>query len=274
MSVNNAGDIKVFNKSNLDHYLYEFAKTYRKLAGRKAPGIEIILIGGAAIIENYSFRNETLDVDALMTPSSIIKEAILKVAEMNNLPADWLNSDFVNTASYSPKLIQYSEYYKTFYGVLDVRSIRAEYLIAMKLCSGRRYKHDLSDVIGILLEHRRNHNDITYDMVDKAVNDLYNSWDKFPNGIQEQFRQIVESKELFSLFDQTKSGEASTKAFLLAFEEKYPGVLKSENVNEVIRDANNTSSLRKKLEALQAKQDAKPAGQTAQTVNKNDKVQE
>lgn len=65
MSVNNAGDNKVFNKSNLDHYLYEFAKTYRKLAGRKAPRIELILIGGAAIIENYNFRNETLFQQAI-----------------------------------------------------------------------------------------------------------------------------------------------------------------------------------------------------------------
>ena len=147
-------------------------------------------------------------------------------------------------------------------------------IFATKLCSGRRYKHDLSDVIGILLEHRRNHNDITYDMVDKAVNDLYNGWGNFPKGIQEQFRQVVESGELFSLFDKTKSSEASTKEFLLAFEKKYPGVLKSENVNDVISGANNTPSIRKKLEALQVKQDANPTGQTVQTVNKNDKVQE
>ncbi|MBQ9227572.1 MAG: HipA domain-containing protein [Eubacterium sp.] len=37
---------------------------------------------------------------------------------------------------------------------------------------------------------------------------------------------------------------------------------------------NQRPSVRHKLEALQAKQDAKPTGQTAQTVNKNDKVQE
>ena len=46
----------------------------------------------------------------------------------------------MHTLSYSPKLEQYSVYYKSFYGVLNVRTISAEYLIAMKLCSGRKYK--------------------------------------------------------------------------------------------------------------------------------------
>ena len=274
MSVNNAGDNKVFNKSNLDHYLFEFAKAYRKLAGRKAPKIEIILIGGAAIVENYSFRNETLDVDALLPPSSIINEAIINVAEMNDLPRDWLNSDFINTASYSPKLVQYSEYYKTFCGVLDVRTVKAEYLVAMKLCSGRRYKHDLSDVIGVLLEHRRNHNDITYTMVDRAVTDLYNGWGDFPQGIQEQFKQIFENDDLLVLFDKTKSGEASTKEFLLAFEQKYPGVLKSENVNDVISAADNTPSVREKLEALRAMNSADGSDKKPPTVKKSEIVQE
>lgn len=45
-------------------------------------------------------------------------------------------------------------------------------------------------------------------------------------------------------------------------------------MNDVISGANNTPSIRKKLEALQVKQDANPTGQTVQTVNKNDKVQE
>ena len=46
---------KTFNKNNLDHYFYELAKIYKKLGGKKMPA-EIILVGGAAIIENYGFR--------------------------------------------------------------------------------------------------------------------------------------------------------------------------------------------------------------------------
>ena len=44
-----------FTKDNLDMYLKELAKEFRKLNGNKIPA-EIILIGGAAILANYGFR--------------------------------------------------------------------------------------------------------------------------------------------------------------------------------------------------------------------------
>lgn len=53
MSYSNIG---VFTKDNLETYLKELAKEYRKLGGKGMPA-EIILIGGAAIIANYGFRD-------------------------------------------------------------------------------------------------------------------------------------------------------------------------------------------------------------------------
>ena len=44
-----------FTKQNLDTYLKELAKEFRKLNGKDMPA-EIILIGGAAILANYGFR--------------------------------------------------------------------------------------------------------------------------------------------------------------------------------------------------------------------------
>ena len=55
----------VFNKENLDTYLKALGKEYSKLGGRKMPA-ELILIGGAAILENYGFRDMTTDVDAII----------------------------------------------------------------------------------------------------------------------------------------------------------------------------------------------------------------
>lgn len=57
----------------------------------------------------------------------------------------------MKTASYTPKLRYYSKYYKTFSNVLTVRTVTAEYLVAMKLKSGRKYKNDLSDVVGYFM---------------------------------------------------------------------------------------------------------------------------
>lgn len=122
------------NKENIDKYLNELSKEYKKLAGRHIPA-EIILIGGAAIVENYGFRNSTTDIDAIIFAASAMKEAILKVCDkFKELPSDWLNADFKKTKSFSNKLVQHSIFYKNFNQILDVRIVVGEYLVAMKLC--------------------------------------------------------------------------------------------------------------------------------------------
>lgn len=44
-----------FTKDNLDSYLKELAKEFRKINGSRTPA-EITLIGGAAVLVNYGFR--------------------------------------------------------------------------------------------------------------------------------------------------------------------------------------------------------------------------
>ena len=67
----------------------------------------------------------------------------------------YINGDLLNI--HLPKLDEVSVYYRKISNVLTVRLIRDEYLIAMKLRSGRKYKNDLSDIIGVLAEHESNH---------------------------------------------------------------------------------------------------------------------
>lgn len=168
---------KGFTKENLDYYLRELAKEFRKRNGRNTKA-EIILVGGAAILANYGFREMTYDIDAVITASSVMKEAIHAVADRLDLQNGWLNADFKNTSSYSPKLPQYSKYYRTYSNVLDIRTISKEYLIAMKLMSGRRYKKDLSDIIGILSEQEKIGEPLCYQQIDGAVKNLYGGWEK------------------------------------------------------------------------------------------------
>lgn len=82
----------------------------------------------------------TYDIDAIIHASSSMKEAINVVGDELGLPNGWLNSDFTKTASYSPKLLQYSKFYKRFGYVLDVRTVSREYLVAMKLMSVENIK--------------------------------------------------------------------------------------------------------------------------------------
>ncbi|MDD3142297.1 MAG: hypothetical protein PHX08_25495 [Lachnospiraceae bacterium] len=55
----------------------------------------------------------------------------------------------------------------------------------MKLQSGRIYKHDMSDIIGIMKEQIEIAEPINYEKVDKAMNELYNGWDKVPSSSKE-----------------------------------------------------------------------------------------
>ncbi len=125
-------EFETFTKDNLDNYLKAFAKEFRKINGRHARA-EIILVGGAAILINYHFRDSTTDIDAFVQSNGRIKEAINHVGDQYGLPNNWLNDDFIKTSSYSPKLREYSKYYRTFSNIIEIRTISEEYLIAMKV---------------------------------------------------------------------------------------------------------------------------------------------
>ena len=224
---------ETFNKDNLDMIFKELAKEYKKLGGKAVPA-EIILIGGAAIIENYGFRDMTTDVDAVIEAASMIKDAVNHVGDRLNLPNGWLNDDFKKTESYSSHLSEVSEYYRTFSGVLHIRTISAEYLIAMKLKSGRKYKNDLSDVVGILAEHKRDGKDISYEMIDAAMKKLYGGWDAVPQDSITFIRKLIERGDYESIFKDIRDSEKQAKELLLDFENKYPDVTNTENVESIL----------------------------------------
>ena len=58
-----------FTRQNIDSFLKELAKEYRKQVGKAIPA-ELILIGGASVLVNYGFRDMTTDIDALIHASS------------------------------------------------------------------------------------------------------------------------------------------------------------------------------------------------------------
>lgn len=222
-----------FTKENLDACLSKLAKEFRKLNGTKVPA-EIILIGGAAILANYGFRDKTYDVDAIIRASSSMKEAINKVGDEMGLPRGWLNSDFVKTKSYSSKLLQYSEFYKKFGYILEVRTVSGEYLVAMKLMSGRQYKNDISDVIGILIEEKERGKPLTLEKIKKAVSNLYGSWDELSGDSRELITKVMQDGKLEVLYEQYRNNEKYAKESLIDFEKKYPGVTNTDNVNDII----------------------------------------
>lgn len=243
-----------FTKSNLDTYLKDVAKEYRKKVGKRAHA-ELILVGGASVLINYNFRYMTTDIDALIFAASAIKDAINYVRDFYDLPNNWLNEDFVNTASYSDKLPQFSTYYKTYSNVITVRTIAAEYLIAMKLQSARQYKSDLSDILGILLEHEEKGQPISMDSIRKAVVDLYGDWLSLPETSRMFIENAVRIGNYESLYGKTARTEKLTRERLLQFEHDYPGVAKQSNILEIIESLQKKEARESVLESVRQRID-------------------
>lgn len=222
-----------FTKENLDAYLAELGKEFRKLNGKNMPA-EIILVGGAAVLANYSFREMTTDVDAVVRASSAMKDAIRQVGSKHKLPNGWLNDNFIRTESFSPQLILISKPYRTFSNVLKIRVVTDEYLVAMKLRAGRQYKHDLSDVVGILAEHEKQGNPIVIDDIKDAARKLYGAWEIIPEDSRLFIEDVFQKGNCAVLYDLICKEEERAKDLLVDFEEKYPKALNQANVNEIL----------------------------------------
>lgn len=241
-----------FTKENIDIYLKELAKDYRKAVGKNMPA-EIILIGGASVLINYGFRNMTTDIDAMIHAASAMRDSIYRVGDRYDLPSGWLNEDFKHTVSFSPRLVQFSKYYKTYANVLTIRTIDAEYLVAMKLRSGRQYKSDLSDILGILAEHEKNGTPLTFECLQKAVLDLYGSWNVLPETSRSFIDNVMKKGHFEELYAQIVKGEKETKQLLLDFEVSYPGVAKETNVDSIAENLQRKSNLASVLAELRSK---------------------
>ena len=224
-----------FTKENIDIYLKEVAKEYRKRAGKKMPA-EIILIGGASVLVNYGFRRMTTDIDALIQSTSAMKEAINYVGDSHGLPMGWLNEGFTNTDSYSEKLHQFSTHYRTYSNIVAIRTVESEYLIAMKLRSYRNYKNDMSDILGILAEHQKNGKPITIEQIRKAVINLYGDWNVLSESSINFIERAVRDGDYDKLYTQVLQIEKVTGELLSKFEQENPGVVKMSNVNEIARE--------------------------------------
>lgn len=214
------------------------------------------MIGVAAILANYGFREMTINVDAVIKAASSMKDAINKVGDKFNLPNGWLNADFMKTTSYTPKLSAYSIHYKEFSNVLQVRTVSAEYLIAMKLMASRKYKNDLSDIVGILAEHEKLDKAITLEMIKTAVTNLYGDWYKLSPDSIIFIEDIMKKGNFEQLYKAVSEEEKKSKETLIEFQQDYPGVATTENVDSILSNLKKRQSSKDEiLSKLKAKTD-------------------
>jgi hypothetical protein len=95
---------------------------------------ELCLFGGTVMVLAFTARSATKDVDAIFQPTPLIRECARRIAEEQNLPADWLNDGVKGFASArhettAGNLPQYPH--------LRLTMPVPEYLLAMKCMAGR-----------------------------------------------------------------------------------------------------------------------------------------
>lgn len=223
------------SKDNADKFFYELAKEYKKKT--KFP-LEIVVVGGGAIIIKYGFRLMSLDYDVIFNyKDDYVKQCIYNVAEKLHIPSDWINDDFIKSDSYTPKIIQYSTFYKTFSNIVTVRIVEREYLIAMKLVSGstREYKHDKSDIVGILLEEMKNNHSVTRQEINTAIINLYGSYNVISDKMYETLNTMLSLNqvELEQLYKDTVARESKIREELTKLE-KGGLVVRRHNIKGVV----------------------------------------
>ena len=218
-------------RANAMDLIRRFAREYRKTLGR-APG-EIIIAGGGSIMLNYKFRDSTQDFNVILQTDSRIKDIIVRFADENNLPRDWMNTDFTKTTSYSEVLVEVSRHYCWLNNhTLEIRTVSGVYLIAMKMAAHRDYRNDVSDAIGILIEEGENGHAFTYDEIEAAYQKLYH--EQPDPEIQEQFRDICSKsiEELKAIFYSRRNMEARIGDQMITYIED--GVnINTKNVEDV-----------------------------------------
>ena len=139
---------------------------------------------------------------------------------------------------------------------MTIRTVSSEHLIAMKLRSGRQYKSDLSDVLGILAEHEKRGTQITMGQIRNAVADLCGDWSSLPDTSRAFIENVMENGEFQQLYQKTKQEEQETKNLLIQFEQDYPGVTTGGNVDGIAENLQKKSdkvSLLARLRQAQTK---------------------
>ena len=105
----------------------------------------------------------------------------------------------------------------------------------MKLRSGRKYKNDLSDILGILAEHESKGDLITFERIDTAIKNLYGSWDTLPEDSVKFINDALTNGNYGTLYSIVRQEEAETKEILVDFQDNYPKVLTENNMEDILK---------------------------------------
>ena len=103
--------------------------------------------------------------------------------------------------------------------------------------AGRQYKNDLSDIVGVLIEQEERNKPLTFDTVQNAIIDLYDSYDRIPEDSRIFIEAVYKKEDLHEFYKQCRELEQENKDVLVGFQEDYPGVLNGDNLVDILKSA-------------------------------------
>lgn len=167
------------DKSAIDSIYYELNKELRK----KFRGMprdyraDLYVVGGANIVTSLHTRQATLDIDAIWTIGSDMRDCINKVSDRLGLSHEVINCNFKTTKSYTNAIITNSSVYKVF-DRLVVRNVNPDLLLCMKLVAFRAAKvQDTLDANDIIVRLRNLGYTVTTETICQSVIKYYGSLD-------------------------------------------------------------------------------------------------
>lgn len=93
----------MLSKEKIDKYLEILGREIFINFGSSV-NIPMVIVGGAAIAVNYTFRESTMDIDTYMNNSAALESLVSKIAKEHNLEDDWLNSNVMVTQSFTANI--------------------------------------------------------------------------------------------------------------------------------------------------------------------------
>jgi hypothetical protein len=105
----------------------------------------------------------------------------------------------------------------------------------MKLMSGRRYKHALSDIVGVLWEQEESGKPLSREAIDSAVALLYGADAAIPEASAQLLDAVFAAGDYEALYRRTRDGEIESQEILTDFERRYPGQLKGESIDGILQ---------------------------------------
>ena len=107
----------------------------------------------------------------------------------------------------------------------------------MKLVSGRMYKKDMSDIIGILQEQKENGKPLNYEMIDSAMVKMYNGWDRVSDASREFITNALKMDDYSLEYQKVYENEQAVREEIEIFTKENPNQLNEDNINDIIEIA-------------------------------------